>query len=290
MYIRPLYNNEDERITVSEPALQGLPERMKMKAMFKEYFEKLLRQLSLDLNCTPADLLAEENIITVSALKDGRRSYSPGQPFLQMATLGGNTVIMAEPCFHGFLHGLVRDAEGHRLFELGNLIKLNDELRKYGYQMNPTHHMFLPCCSPVTDKHFQVKWFYGSEISRFYGDKRFPNAIAYPEPCPVRPDRIAVVAVDGDSIMGMAGCSEDAPHWQQIGIDVLPEYRSAGIGTYLVSLLKNRIIEMGDIPFYGTAAANIRSQNIARSSGFRPAWVEAEAVKIEMELNRSVPV
>ncbi len=252
-----------------------------MNAMFKGYWEKLLKQLSVDLNCAPADLLAEENILTVSALNDGRRSYSPGQPFLQMATLGGNTVIMADPCLHGFLHDLVRDAEGHRLFELENLMRMDEELRKYGYRMNPTHHMFLPCCGAGPDERFQVKWFYDREIGRFYGDQRFPNAIAYPEPCPVRPDRIVVAAVDGDTIMGMAGCSEDAPHWQQIGIDVLPEYRSRGIGSYLVSLLKNRIMELGDIPFYGTAAANIRSQNIARNSGFRPAWVETEAVKVE---------
>ena len=79
----------------------------------------------------------------------------------------------------------------------------------------------------------------------------------------------------------MAGCSEDAPHWQQIGIDVLPEYRSRGIGSYLVTLLKNKIIEMGDVPFYGTAAANIMSQNIALNSGFRSAWAETEATKIE---------
>ena len=89
-----------------------------------------------------------------------------------------------------------------------------------------------------------------------------------------------VIACDGDDIMGMAGCSEDAPHWQQIGIDVLPEYRSKGVGSYLVTLLKNKVIEMGDIPFYGTGAANVHSQIIAIKSGFKPAWVETEATKI----------
>ena len=170
--------------------------------------------------------------------------------------------------------------EGHRLFEFENLLKLNEELKQYGYQMNPTHHMFLPCCSIKEEERFRVKWLYDNEIDPFYGDARFPNAIAYPEPCPMRPDRMIVMAFDGDTIMGMAGCSEDAPHWQQIGIDVLPEYRSRGIGSCLVTLLKNRVIEMGDIPFYGTAAANIQSQNIAIKSGFKPAWVETEAKKI----------
>ena len=54
--------------------------------MFKEYYEKLLQQLSLDFNCTPADLQAKENIITVSKLNEGRRNYSPDKPFLQISS------------------------------------------------------------------------------------------------------------------------------------------------------------------------------------------------------------
>jgi len=251
--------------------------------MYKDYYEKLLKQLAIELNATPSDFLAKENIITKPALNEGRRIYGSGMPFLQMATCGVNTVIMADECLHEFLYGWIKVAKGHYLFEFDNLTKLNEELKQYGYRMNPTHHMFLPCREVIQEERFRVKWLYDSEINRFYGDPRFPNAIAFPKPCPVRPDRIAVIALDGDNIMGMAGCSEDAPHWQQIGIDVLPEYRSGGIGSGLVTMLKSRIIEVGDIPFYGTAAANVHSQNIAIKSGFKPAWVEAEAVKIEEE-------
>ena len=249
--------------------------------MFREYRERLLRQLSLDYNCSPGDFLGTENVVTASELRDGRRIYGPGRPFLQMATLGMGTVIMADERLHGFLRDFAAETEGHRLFEFNRLSVLNRELGKYGYRMNPTHHMFLPCRSVRPAGRFQVKWLHDGEISPFYGDRRFPNAIAFPEPCPERPDRIAVLAVDGDTVMGMAGCSEDAPHWQQIGIDVLPEFRSKGIGSFLVSLLKERIMETGDVPFYGTAAANILSQNIAFNSGFRPAWTEAEAVRDE---------
>ena len=249
--------------------------------MYREYYKMLLRQLSIDYNCTPTDFQAKENIVTVSALCEGRRSYSPGKPFMEMATTGRNTVIMADECLHGFLSDLIRNVEGHRLFEVDNLTKLDEGLKEFGYQIAPPHHMFLPCRNVEAEECCQVKWFYDGEIKAFYGNPLFSNAIAYPGPCPARPDRIAVIATDGDIIMGMAGCSEDAPHWQQIGIDVLPEYRSRGIGSYLVTLLKNKIIERGDIPFYGTAAANVQSQNIALNSGFRPAWVETEAVKMK---------
>ena len=208
--------------------------------MFKKYYEKLLEQLAVDFNCTPSDFLSAENIITIPSRNDGRRNYSP-DIFFQMATCGVNTVIMADERLHEFLQEWSKDLEGHHLFEYESLPSLEEGLKRYGYQLDPTHHMFLPCCEVRVEERFRVEWLYDNEIGRFYGDTRFPNAIAYPEPCPVRPDRIVVIAYDGDNIMGMAGCSEDAPHWQQIGIDVLPEYRSKGVGSYLVTLLKNNL-------------------------------------------------
>lgn len=61
--------------------------------MFKDYYDKLIRQLAIDHNCSPADFCAKDNIITVSALNEGRRSYSAEKPFLQMATLGGKIMF-----------------------------------------------------------------------------------------------------------------------------------------------------------------------------------------------------
>lgn len=249
--------------------------------MFKEYYEKMLKQLSIDFNCMPEDLLTKENKITVSATNEGRRMYSQERSFVEMVTLGGNTLITADECLHDFLHGFIKDVEGHRLFEVGKLELLDQEIGKYGYKMAGTHHMYLPCREVEVEERYPVKWFFDDEINQFYGDVRFPNSICYPEPSPTIRDRMAVVALDGETIMGMAGCSEDAPHWMQVGVDVLPEYRSKGLGTYLVTLMKNKIIEQGDVPFYGMAAANIHSQQIALNAGFRPAWVEVESHKIE---------
>ena len=116
------------------------------------------------------------------------------------------------------------------------------------WRKSSTFHMFLPTGERGPVPAFPVRWFGEKELGQFYGDPRFPNAILdsyHPE----RPDRLAVCAYDGERIMGMAGCSEDAPGWFQIGIDVEPEYRSRGVATGLVSLLKERILEEGGIPF-----------------------------------------
>lgn len=244
--------------------------------------QKLLGLLSLEYNCKPEDLLKSENVLTVSALHEGRRAYSPEKYFFHMVTMGGNTVVTADECMHGFLREYIRDKLGHWLFEIPNLLPIEHELNKHGYTLTQTHHMFMPNTRVEPKKDYPVKWFFDDEIRQFYGDKRFPNAIC-PEYTPELPDRIVVCAYEGDEIMGMAGCSEDAPHWMQIGIDVLPEHRSKGVGTYLVTLLKNKIAENGDTPFYGTAVANYHSCNIALNCGFKPAWVEIGAKKIKQD-------
>lgn len=248
---------------------------------FSDYLSELKKLLSKDLNCSESDFDKEENLLTIPALNEGRRVYSKEKDFFRMATLGGNSVISANEVLFPFLKEFIKNKKGFWIFEHPNLNLIEKELNKYGYSLNQSHHLFLPQKQVQPLQTYPVKWFYGcEEIKPFYGDQRFPNALCE-EYKPERPDTIAVCAYDNDKIMGMAGCSEDAPHWLQIGIDVLPEYRSKGVGTYLVTLLKNKIEEQGNIPFYGTGLANYHSWNIALNSGFKPTWAEIEARKKE---------
>lgn len=248
--------------------------------MYHQCFEKLTRQLAIELSCTADDFLKDENMLTESQLNEGRRVYSSDKYFFHMATTGRNAVVTADCKLHPFLGEFIKGKTGHLLFEIPNLLLLEKELNRFGHTLTGTYHMFLPDRKTEPQKAYPVKWFFDEELHQFYGDKRFPNAICE-KFLPERPDRIVVCAYDGDKIMGMAGSSEDAPGWQQIGIDVMPEYRSMGVGTYLVTLLKNRIAEQGDIPFYGTSVSNYHSWNIAINSGFRPAWVEIGSEEIE---------
>ncbi len=246
---------------------------------FPDYPNAARKQLAIDLNCAAAYFDRAENVITVPALNEGRRMYSKEKYFFQMATFGGNAVISADEKLHPFLTEFIKDRQGHWLFEQDKLCVLDHELNEFGYRLSQTHHMYLPEFDVALTSNLLVSWFEGREQLEPFYDGRFPNALCerYIEE---RPDRRAVCAYDGNEIMGMAGCSEDAPGWFQIGIDVFPKYRGMGIGTYLSLLIKNEIIRRGGIPFYGTSAANIHSQNIAANCGFRPAWVEIEANRI----------
>lgn len=244
--------------------------------MPSKYLEPLLKQLALEYNCAPGDFLRPDNIVTQSCLRENRRHYSDEKPFFHMATLGQNAVITADRKLHPFLRIFARE-KGRVLFEFPNLLPLERELSQYGYTLMSSFHMFLPKHDVCPESRYPVQWFYGEAIHPFYDKAGFENALNGKN-C-ARPDRIAVCALDGTAIMGMAGCSEDAPGWLQIGVDVMPAYRSRGVGTYLVALLKNEIIARGAIPFYGTSLSNYHSWNIAINSGFYPAWVEIGAKK-----------
>ena len=242
---------------------------------------KFKEQLALELNCAPEDFSGEENVITGPVLHENRRKFSDQPFFLQMATFGAGAVISADERLHPWLREWTKGKRGFWLFEQHNYLELDRLLRGYGYKMALTHHMFTPTTEiAAVETGFPVRWLEQGDIPPFYGREEFSNAL-----CdrfrPERPDVLAVAALDGEEIMGMAGCSADTPELWQIGIDVLPRYRGRGIGKTLVALLRNEALRRGALPYYGTSLSNIASWRVALASGFLPAWVEAEARKAE---------
>ena len=248
----------------------------------KEEIEgKLKAQLALELGCAPGDFSGEGTVLTCPVLPEQRRQFSDKPFFLQMATFGAGAVISAEERLHPWLREWTKGKRGAWLFEQHNYYLLERELRKYGYQMALTHHMFAPTPALTgIETGLRVRWLEREDITPFYGREEFPNAICsrfHPE----RPDVLAIAALEGEEIMGMAGCSADTPELWQIGVDVLPPYRGRGVGKALVSLLRDEAFRRGALPYYGTSLSNIASWRTALASGFLPAWVEAEAREIE---------
>ena len=96
---------------------------------------------------------------------------------------------------------------------------------------------------------------------------------------PPSTDRLAVGAYDGDTLVGLAGCSADCETMWQIGIDVLPEYRRQGIAMALTSRIAAETFERGKVPFYCAAWSNIKSVRNAIACGFVPSWTELTAKK-----------
>lgn len=237
--------------------------------------EKLCRLLAAEYNALPSDLTRRENVLTVSASGEGGWRYQTEPYFFRMVTLGGNAVITADEALHPFLRSFIEERTGHYLFELPNLLPLEDALNAFGYTLMQSVHWFLEKHEVNPRKNLHVRRFSGAQAQAFCADERFPNLIANP------PADTVICAYDGENIMGAVGTSEDAAGWYQIGVDVMPAYRGRGIGTELVSLMKEDIRSRGGIPFYATSVSNLVSWNLALSAGFRPYWVEIGAKKYD---------
>jgi GNAT superfamily N-acetyltransferase len=244
-----------------------------------ELYDRLKSLLALEFNCAVNDFNSNKNIITKPEKREGQRKYIDGTFFFKMVTLGNNAIISADESLHQSLNEFVMDKTGHHLFEHRNLTEIDNILNQYNKKLWQTHHMFLPDTNILPMKEIiPIKWHEQEDIMRFYEGKQFPNALCEKFQ-PERPDMLAITANDGENIIGMAGCSADTEDMWQIGIDVNEKYRGKGIGTYLVTQLKNEVLKRGKIPFYGTSLSNLHSWNIAINSGFYPAWVEVETIE-----------
>ena len=126
------------------------------------------------------------------------------------------------------------------------------------------------------------------QIERFRGDKRYSNALGFSV---TRPDVLVLAAypVEEDAAdvpaagesdpaladpIALVGVSDDSPIMRQIGIDVLPAWRGAGIASVLVRDAARLTLAQGYLPFYGTSPSHILSQRVAMNAGLVPTWWE----------------
>lgn len=229
-------------------------------------------QLALDYNCQVSDFAKEKNTIVENKLCEGRRIYGNDGCFLKILCFGGTAIINTSPLIIHWCEEKLLNRNAAWFFQYPKLRAIDREIQNFGHQIADVHHYYLPRpdvsrIEPIAS----IKWYEYEDILQFQNDDRFEEAFAFDEN---HPDTLAVAAFDGNNIMGMAGASADGVAMWQIGIDILPEYRGRGIGTNLVTILKNEVLKRGKIPFYGTVESHFHSQNIALNAGFFPAWAE----------------
>lgn len=238
----------------------------------QEIIQLVKKQLALDFNCNTEAFDEEDTIITENILREGRRIYKNEGAFLKVLCFNGKAVITADKEIIPWCEEKLFDISAPWFFQYSILRCIDKKLNEVGHKIADAHHYYLPNTDKIqVKKFFQVKWFEQADIKQFQDDDRFDEAFAFE---PTHPDVLAVAAMDGEKIMGIAGASADGEDMWQIGIDVLPEYRGRGIATSLVVILKEEILRRGKIPFYGTVESHIYSQNVAINAGFYPAWAE----------------
>lgn len=239
----------------------------------------LAKQLAFDFCCTEDDVRSGKNIFTEFTADKNRRIFEDTEDcFLKIASVNGKLLATGESSVIAWCREKYHSFNGEWFMEVENFRELDRKVMEYGYRIGQAHPFYIGTeYSEVDTKGLEIRKFLAEEIERFRDDNRFGEAFIF---AGLPRDEIGIGAYQDGKILGMAGATSDSPLMWQIGINVLPEAKGLGIGTMLVKLLKNEILSLGKLPFYGTAVSHIASQRVALNAGFVPAWSELYCEKI----------
>lgn len=236
--------------------------------------DRLIRQLALDYCCTPAQVRDGKNHFTEYSPLPGRRMFQESGEgcFLKMAAAGGKLLVTGQREIVAELEEKLRNVDGAWSMDADALAGLNGLLDRYGREIGQAHLFFTADRKTAADTvGFDLIRYESRDIGQFRGDPRYGEAFAFSE---YAPDVLGIGAFRDGQIAGMAGASADSPLLWQIGINTMAPFRGSGVGSMLVTLLKNEVLEQGRLPYYGTALSHVLSQRVALRAGFLPAWAE----------------
>lgn len=245
-----------------------------------------LAQSAYDCNCAPEDFLKETCIVTESKAHPKARKYIPLPLECDLVSYGNNIVAQTSPRLTEAVRSFISAYPIEHAFETPHLHVLEKLLEPFGLKVCFMAEYFLPDMERLTALPcaYELRILQPEDFADLY-TVQWSNAL-----CAQRKhlDKLAVGAYDGETLVGMAGCSADCDTMYQIGVDVLPEYRRQGIAAALTSRLALEILELGKVPFYCAAWCNLKSVRNAFKCGFRPAWVELTAREASFveEMNR----
>lgn len=252
------------------------------------------RQLEVDYCLAPGSIgLMRKfggNLLTaarkeLAEMGDERRRYTDHWE-MRLAHYSGLTLLSAkhERVLEAITH-LLQGDNGSWVGDYSKLQRINDYLSPAAMQNTGTALFFTPAAS-FFEKEFRsvheqrcrqlreaysFRWLEPEEHDLFRNDERFSNALGFSK---LRPDVHVLVVEHGGEVQAMAGASADSALMNQIGVDVLAPLRGQGLASVLVHEVARRVVDSGQLPFYGTSPSHIVSQKVALKAGFEPSWYE----------------
>ena len=231
-----------------------------------------MEQSAEDIGCKVDDFISDEKIaVPYMPGKNAKKYYKPTMGAL-FISYGNNIVAAAIKEYYKIVNEYIHDFQFYHCMETPNLHCLIERLATMEQTVCLMSEFYLPDldrlkCLPCE---YDLKILQPADFEGLYFEG-WNNALCYERK---HLDKLCVGAYDGDTLVGLAGCSADAEQMWQIGVDVRPGYRRKGIASAMTSRLACEILERGKVPFYCSAWSNMRSVRNAIKSGFRPTWVE----------------
>ncbi len=242
--------------------------------------ETARRVLAADLACPEPALVEEGLLVTPFELRPGRRGYPPPSKPMVILTMGAGVVVSCYPDRMEWLRATLGARSRDEIFSAATIVELAAFVALDDQVLRCRANVFI--CSPeryrppVEPEGLTIELVEGADVIGLYRYKGFDNAFSYrpDHPCP---DIAAAVASRDGEVLGIAAMSADSDDLWQIGIDVVPAARGAGLGRALVGRLTECAFRQDKVPFYAAAVSNIRSNALAVGLGYWPAWSEISA-------------
>jgi len=241
-----------------------------------EILKIAMLQHAHELGCAPEDFRNTDNMVVISRRYEKARAYYSLPLFCSLVSYGSNVVASVDERIRDVVLEYINTRSVASCFETPQLHKLSEMFRPLGYIPCFQAEYWLPDVNALEALpiDYQVRLLEPEQFQDLY-QPQWSNALVEQRR---ERDKLAVGAYDGETLIGLAGCSTDCESMWQIGIDVLPEYRKQGVAAALTSRLALEVLGRGKVPFYCCAWSNIASARNAYRSGFRPAWVELTAI------------
>lgn len=240
----------------------------------------MCKVLAADYACAASLFTQNATVITEAGNMPGRRTYPFRKNELAMVTTGNGVVIRCCRNYREWVEVNLGQLGRDELFKHSILARIDAYLKNHGQSLYGPVLGFVcepeDITIPATPAGIQISIIGREEMEALSGLHEFSNAVSFRYDTE-RPNRMAAMAKQGDTIIGMAGSCLDCEGLQQVGVNVLPRFRGTGIGKLVVAVLTRAILENGDVPYYTTWAVNIASRGLAIGVGYRPVYVEAFA-------------
>ena len=235
-------------------------------------------QLAIDLNCTVEDLNGEKDSFIFVEAKDnpGRRPFIRKEQYFEMLTMGKSIVVSATPAR---LKYVKEQLAGKSRDEAYAMPFISDYAMCYLPDLDNMKQLSAPCG-------FSYEIIEKRDISKLTELKGFNYAIQRNTKHPIQ-NALVMLAKKGDITIAIVSAGAWSSKMWSFEVDVLPEYRSNGLATYLVNALTIEILGRNIVPVYSTTACNIASQKVAYRAGYMPAWMSDNKLRFEGELSNS---
>ena len=243
--------------------------------------ETVAATLAAEACCSLADLRREgvhvTELVPDRSASPLRRRFPLRKESLEIVSMGAGVLVSATRCWMLWTTELFRSVQPDDAFGLKLLGELSRRVSCHTYRLNGPnlYHVtssqdWRPAREAPAGYTIEVG---GAELLDSVDQADFPNARTSPEAARQgRHVAVAAVAIGGEHVVGVATASTDSDSLWQIGIDVLREHRSRGLGVALTAHATRAVLDQGKVPYYGTTVANIASRCTAQSAGFYPCW------------------